>query len=100
MIALAATASVPRPWSPGTRPRSRLPVLRSGDRATSRDFPTTVYVTDERPLTLRQRLAKAIDTGVLYIAGLNLAVALFVYLLGRPSVAGYLASFLQHCMFC
>ena len=61
---------------------------------------TTIYVTDERPLTLRQRLAKAIDTGILYIAGLNLAVALFVYLLGRPSVAGYLANFLQRCMFC
>jgi hypothetical protein len=100
MIALASSPSVPRLWSPSTRPRFRPPVRRSGDRALSRDFLTTIYVTDQSPLTLRQRLAKAIDTGILHIAGLNLAVTLFVYLLGRPSVAGYLANFLQRCVFC
>jgi hypothetical protein len=95
MIALASTPSVPRPWSPSTRPRLRPPVFRSGDRAPSRDFLPSINVTGGRPVTLRQRLAKAIDTGILYIAGLNLAVALFVYLLGRPSVAGYLTNLLQ-----
>ena len=50
---------------------------------------------EERPVALRERLAKAIDPGILSVVSLNLAVAVFVYLLAHPWVAAQLVNLLS-----
>jgi hypothetical protein len=103
---MTADTSTPLPrryWSPRTGPRSAPPVF--SPRPTTAPVTQTTDITDDRPLTLRQRLAnatKAFTTNrtTLYAVGLNLAVALFLYLLGRPSVTGHVANFLQRCAVC
>ena len=84
---------MPRYWSPRTRPRSRPPLLRRRPDP-GLDFQTTC-IAEERLPTLRERLVKAIDPGILHVVSLNLTVAVLVYLLVHPSVAAQLVSVLS-----
>ena len=93
MIADTSTRPAHRYWSPRTRPRSRPRLLRRRPTP-GLDFQTT-RITEERSLTLRERLAKAIDPGILYVVSLNLAVAVLAYLLAHPSVGTQLMSLLS-----